>query len=561
MYVHVFSSFNDSLCMRDYQGANCNFSETTSTGRYGCDSPRTLVSEALEYAINVTAAKTPTSPAFVLITGDFIRHGVDQIFAAGEFSEGGEARAKNASMAHDAVKEAANSPYHAAAMDAVGEILQEVVSMVKAAFPESEIVVSIGNNDVVPDYYLQLQDEDSPLGSVNNLTAESAGMIGVIYNALSNHAIATEAEGLPDKAFGKATLTPSDAWTFLRGGYYSRNFHNGTLTILSLNTVLYSINLQPEAKNTADPGWQFLWMKRILLHCRQKGTQAIIVGHIPPTVGSYRHAQLWKESYVKSYYEIVGEFDDIIIGQLFGHLHSDEFRVGPAEQVNSTDTISMIPPLNTPLLLGPSVTPLHGNDPSIRVVEYGRRGGSETQGGAYRLLDYESHRYTISGYSRWSKLYTFSEAYSSASDVIHDEGLSANAFRAIIESMKDYRGRESRTLKLYRSLLLSGANGKVNDSGSPGRGANIGCDSTCRDDFMCTLQSATSLGYENCLGTMSPHWTTDGKSIFGLVAATIFLAVAIVFGIVRFRKQKRREQYESTPSVGESVQNIDQELA
>ena len=244
----------------------------------------------------------------------------------------------------------------------------------------------------------------------------------------------------------------------------------------------------------------------------------------------------------------------MIIAQLFGHLHSDEFRVGLADESDSTANLSMIPSMNTPLLLGPSVTPLHGNDPSFRIVKYGRGGGgSGTQDMKYRLLDYDSHRCSIGTDNHWSKLYTFSEAYDMASDVIKEEGLTSEVFRTIVKSMEDKRGKESPVLTSYRSLMLSGADGDSHDK----RGVNFGCDSKCRDEFLCTFQSATRPGYDNCLLERKHAWR-NGRSIFGLVGAVVFATALIFLVIVRWRKKRRRDHYESTPSVTDG--NKDSEI-
>ena len=279
-----------------YTDAGCKDMAAATLGKFGCDSPRALVRSALDHAANATASK---SPAFVIVSGDSIRHGVDQLFTEGEFHEGGESRSKHSTGANVAVEEAANSQYHETAMVTAGEILADVITMVESAFPESEIIVSLGNNDVVPDYYLQLQDETAPLGS-SSLTPDSAGMLGILFNALSKNAdaIATIPENTTKEIPTETVLRPSDAWTFLRGGYYSRNVNNGMLTILSLNTVLYSSNFSPNAVNVDDPGLQFSWLRKMLKYCRDNGTQALIVGHIPPAVGSYRHTQLWYEIYI-----------------------------------------------------------------------------------------------------------------------------------------------------------------------------------------------------------------------------------------------------------------------
>lgn len=557
-----------------YRDSNCQDSNAPPLGGYGCDSPRGLVTAALEHAVNLTSSAAGASkPAFVIVSGDSIRHGVDQLFAGGDFHEGSEAKNDNSTNSTSVVDQAVNSAYHTLAMEEAGAILGDLVNMVQVAFPELEVIVSLGNNDVVPDYYLQLMEDDDDddgeditmLGSssfATTLTPESAGMLGVIYNALSrqdanNSTTPLAGEQTTDNGTSKqkTILTTNDKDTFLRGGYYSRTFHNNTLTVLSLNTVLYSGYIQPapSKKNGDDPGRQFAWMRMMLSDCRERGTEAIIVGHIPPAVGSFRHTQLWKEDYIQTYYEIVKEFDNLITAQLFGHLHSDEFRVGLADdESSSSDTTanySMIPSMTTPILLGPSITPLHGNDPSFRLVKYDR-GGSEKDHGKYRILDYDSNRFSF-GTGNWSKLYTFSEAYGAASDVIKEEGLSSKAFRTIVKSMKDKRGKESPTMKIYRSLMQSGADGDLSGT----RGPNVKCDSQCRDEYICTFQSATRSGYDNCVLERKHSWTKDGRSIFGLVGAVVFGIAIVAFGIARCRRRRKRNDYESTPSVTGNGQN------
>ena len=226
----------------------------------------------------------------------------------------------------------------------------------------------------------------------------------------------------------------------------------------------------------------------------------------------------------------------MITAQLFGHLHTDEFRVGLADEGSGPMTnISVIPSMTTPILLGPSITPLHGNDPSIRLVKYGRR--SDTDNPQYKLLDYDSHSFSIGGENQWSKLYTFSEAYSIASSQIKENGLSSEVFRTIVQSMEDERGSESPLFQLYRYFMQSGAGGNE-------------CDSQCRDELLCIFQSATSSGYENCLLQRSHSWMSKpGRSVLGIFAAVAFFIIALSFGIVRYSRRRKRRSYSAAPSV------------
>lgn len=275
-------------------------------------------------------------------------------------------------------------------------------------------------------------------------------------------------------------------------------------------------------------------------------------------------------------YDIVQEYDEIIIAQLFGHLHTDEFRVGGIFGDNNIsnkntreDEISFIPSsLSTPLLLGASVSPLHGNDPSFRLVRYDR-GSDGKHNNRHRLIDYESHALSLINRT-WSKLYTFSEAYGDvvSSDILKKEGLSSIVFRTVAQSMEDdIKGEgeksekvtkeESSVMKMYRTFMLSGAEGDAFN-----RGANVDCDSTCRDEFACTLQSATRAGYDNCLlgrrEIRRGELMAKEESLIGLVVAGVVVIAVLVIAFVRCRKrQMMRVDYDSPPPVHEEEGGID----
>ena len=517
--IHYDPYYSTPQAFREsYDDAACNDPSIPSIGKHGCDSSRTLVRATLEEAVRVVGG-VPFAPTFVIVSGDSIRHGMDMF--CGKDVEG------------------SNEIRCAEGMEAAGKILRELSSMVEGSFPDAEVIFSVGNNDVVPDYYLELEGEND-----SSLTVETAGMLGVLFQALT-----ATSDTQHNGTSSRTLLTPGDQSTFLRGGYYSRSLHDGHLVILSLNTVLYSGSFQPEPMHVDDPAGQFRWMKQVLKESQQKGAQVIIVGHIPPTVGSFQHNQLWKDSYIKTYFDVVHEFDGVIVGQLFGHLHSDEFRVGMENSPGTSNgaSPSTIPSMGTPILLGPSVTPLHGHDPAFRLIKYGRIAGNETGdgiNGKYKILDYESHRCVIDTGNVWSKLYTFSEAYSVASHSIVQEGLSSSTFHAILQSMEDESdGKESHVLKIFRNFVKSGANGDADQTG-----ANVDCDDDCRAAWLCTFQSATRLGYDKCLleRRKSPQ---NGRTSIGMAGASLFVIVLVFVGIVRWRKIRKRRHYESAPSV------------
>jgi sphingomyelin phosphodiesterase acid-like 3 len=322
--------------------------------------------------------------------------------------------------------------------------------------------------------------------------------------------------------------------------------HSGNLIVLSLNTVLYSNNYAPEAIYVDDPGKQFLWMRKMMNYARERQCQVIVVGHIPPCIGSFRHNQFWKDEYVKTYYDLVEEYDDVVIAQLYGHLHSDEFRVGDRSMshMNSETNTDMIPSLRSPMLLGPSVTPLHGNFPAFRLVKYGSVGGNRRYNkGRFQLLDY--HSYSLSG-ENWTQLYAFSEVYSSI--YRQDEGLTSDTMRSIAQSMDDtILLRKTPLLSTFRSFVLSGAVGE-----SQHAGLGVDCSEECKDEWLCTLKSATRSGYDSCLVSRRGS-RQKATNIIGISLAAVVAVVFVITLAIRRRRAHLRKHYEETPSVDGEV--------
>ena len=246
--------------------------------------------------------------------------------------------------------------------------------------------------------------------------------------------------------------------------------------------------------------------------------------------------------FITKSYDIIKEYDDLIIAQLFGHIHTDEFRVG-----SSSD----IPSLSTPLLLGPSITPLHGNDPSIRLVKYSDT-SRNTEKKTFTLLDYDSHRFSLEDpeEDEFSKLYTFSEAYGiTMPDQIN--GLSSEVYRNILQKMEDVDGRESPILQSYRTFMQSGANNRF---------VTEECNSQCRNMLICSIQSATSSGYDRCLLQRS-NVSWNSRGIIGVATFGIFFVVFVSVVILRcWKRRNQRMDFDSVHSVVENEQDEDDDV-
>ena len=145
--------------------------------------------------------------------------------------------------------------------------------------------------------------------------------------------------------------------------------------MISLNTMIWGtkINEKYNKENpnnklhvpdsyTEDPFGQLEWLNQELLHARAAGKKAYIIGHHPPAdqsiIVSTGH-NLWSQGYQLRYENILSEFSDVVMGQMFGHVHTNEFRRTP-----------YMPKEGAPLMLQGAVAPGYCMDPNFSVVKY-----------------------------------------------------------------------------------------------------------------------------------------------------------------------------------------------
>ncbi|EDQ87167.1 uncharacterized protein MONBRDRAFT_27607 [Monosiga brevicollis MX1] len=277
-------------------------------GRSDCDAPFALLNVSFE------AAKLALpDPGFVLVTGDSVRHDMDENFPDST---------KRLQLVHDTLQNVSTL------LDAHYERSLRLHSPATEA--HEAVLNTFGNNDVLVDYQMDLGTNNTLLRAVADAW--------------------------------RAVLTPAETLDVQTGGYMARNVTEH-LTIISINTVLYSFKRLPATgRLLPDPYGQFAWLIKQLELVRQTNRQAYIVGHIPPVLDSYFHTDdqvknEWAEHYVQTFYEILAPFSEQIRAFLFGHLHKTEFRA-PPPGVN----------LSAPIILSCALTPNFGNNPNFATV-------------------------------------------------------------------------------------------------------------------------------------------------------------------------------------------------
>mmetsp|Transcript_2219 Transcript_2219/g.6467 ORF Transcript_2219/g.6467 Transcript_2219/m.6467 type:complete len:486 (+) Transcript_2219:112-1569(+) len=365
------------------------------------------------------------------------------------------------------------------------DIFNVIAQAFKSAFPRSSLVFCLGNNDAIADYYLDINDPK---------------IFRLAMNTNLQH-----------------ILAKSEVETFRRGGYYSRPMRNN-VKIIALNTVIYSTNHQPRYSGD-DPLGQFAWLKTKLSRIKEEGGHVMIVGHIPPAIGSFRRAQFWQDRYFHQYLALIGEYSDIVSCQLFGHLHSDEFRVFPLQNVS-------------PILLGSSITPIFGGNPSFRVVYYDDARGD--------IENYDTHYLDLNGSgsnATWEKLYTFREAY----------GVK-NMTTATMQSIVDSIAHSGDELDTFISNQHVGA-------------PQHPCDGNCARDWACILTSATSREYNACARASWYQRLVDaGGHRFALATVAGVLAALAVMTFVSLAYHKRRRKQKQYEDIAQDF-NISDDLS
>ncbi|KAK2723170.1 acid sphingomyelinase-like phosphodiesterase 3b [Artemia franciscana] len=216
--------------------------------------------------------------------------------------------------------------------DYVFSSLKKVTDLLRDQFPRSQIIPVLGNHDVYPeDFY--------------------PGKTGGIYEAYLKEG------GWEDLLSNRAK------GSFGACGFYSTMPNKG-LKVLVLNTNLYNVpdNL---TSNIEDPCGQFTWMERELKKAERAGTKVLVAAHIPP--GYFERfvvSPFYNEIHNKKYINLLNDYGDVILAHVYGHTHTDSFRLFRTDENDEVKSIAFI---------APSVTPwLHsgGVNPSIRLYGY-----------------------------------------------------------------------------------------------------------------------------------------------------------------------------------------------
>ena len=214
--------------------SNCSIGAPTP-GQRNCDAPWSLVESSI-----AAAKKAYPNPDFIIFAGDLARHDMQKLGLD--------------------------------ALPVMSSIIANVSSLFDSYFPNisrfgspaveahASIVITLGNNDVVPGYNLDLNAPNATMNQTNP-------MLKLLADAWRHE--------LSSDEYNNVAL----------GGFYKREIVPG-IHIFSINTLFYSTHHTPNTSFVTDPDAQFDWLKTQLFAVRAAGHRAYIVGHIPPVIDS-----------------------------------------------------------------------------------------------------------------------------------------------------------------------------------------------------------------------------------------------------------------------------------
>lgn len=118
---------------------------------------------------------------------------------------------------------------------------------------------------------------------------------------------------------------------FQRGGYFIVDVVPG-IRVFALNTLYFfgSNDVVNACSDPKSPGARHIrWLKKQLKHARQDNVKVIIIGHVPPTVKTF------KDSCLDDYIRLSTKYSDIITGHMYGHANMDHFQIISREFTNT----------------------------------------------------------------------------------------------------------------------------------------------------------------------------------------------------------------------------------
>lgn len=294
-------------------------------------------------------------------------------------------------------------------------LINSSLSAMKAIYPDPDFIVWTG--DDTPHVPNEQLGEEAVLGIINNLTYIIKLLFPntKVYSALGNHDFHPKSQ-LPG-AFHNIYNTTSELWkdwlepesqnTFRKGGFYTEKLLNRSgYRMLVLNTNLY-YDQNKVTQDMEDPGGQFTWADQVLTEAANNNEKVYIIGHVPPGFFEKKRSKPWfTAKFNEQYLKLIQKHHPVILGQFFGHHHTDSFRMIYNTDGSPISTIFLTPGVTPWKTTLPGVTD-GANNPGIRLFEY----DTETLLVKDMVTYYMNLTFSNAAEERWEKEYRLTESF------------------------------------------------------------------------------------------------------------------------------------------------------
>lgn len=183
---------------------------------------------------------------------------------------------------------------------------------------------------------------------------------------------------------------------FSYAGYYAVTLQtNPSARLIVLNSVLFSKHVQGPNVATAAQA-QLSWLQQQLAQAKSLKQPVWLTFHIPTGMDIYKTAMtgintlLWNPTYIQAFIKLVNKYSKNIHGIFTSHLHMDGFALFANQKV--LDSYS------------PSISPVLGNNPSMKVFRYDAK--------TFQLNDFVVYYLPVNNPAlSWRVLYDFNQHY------------------------------------------------------------------------------------------------------------------------------------------------------
>jgi hypothetical protein len=281
------------------------FDRSAHPSQYGFDTNLALFESAV-----AQMKRAVPDPAVVLISGDFLMHGLR--------------------------RDAAHTPN--AADDAGLESMRWIAAAFGRDFPKSRFAIALGNNDI-------------PCGD---------------YRSAAGSRYLAQVARIWKPLVDRDGASPDFEETFSRNGYYTAALPLRGLRLVALDTVPFSTEYQGNCGHPLDPAaGELAWLTRVLRDT-PPGDRNIVLMHIPPGYDAFATQYLhdfigwpfFKAPYEAQLLDALASSPGAVLFAIAGHTHRFDFRLARG----------------IPILVLGALSPIYANNPAYYALALGPDG-------------------------------------------------------------------------------------------------------------------------------------------------------------------------------------------